>query len=79
LDSSQYLLYIPLSLCFLPFFSEKERPPMDIKLPLAYQIAVGLGTASSIETSQGHTVRKRDPKAGNRVRDSPVPAVRGLT
>ena len=70
------LLQVPRSL--LPPYS----PPLlfrEVKTShryqptLAYQVEVGLGTCH-IEV-----FRKKDPKAGNRVRDNPASAVRDPT
>lgn len=38
---------------------------------MTYQVAVKLGTSSPIEAAQGNPVEGKDPKASNKVRDSP--------
>lgn len=56
-----------------PFLLREGEPSHGYHAALAYQVVVGLGASSSIESRQSHPVRGRDPETGNWT--APAPAM----
>lgn len=62
-----FLFFQPPTLpLLLPFSSRKGRPPININ-----QVAVKLGSSSSVKTGQGNLIGRKGFKADNRVEDRP--------